>query len=276
MNVTLSFDHAAQQQMRHLLNLERYPIDRLGSPEGVDLVDHCRAALLEHGMFDLVGFVQAAAIPQLLAQVWPRIDSEGYRHARRHNIYFRDQIPGLADDHPVLAQFETAHRTLSGDQLTATAIERIYEWPPLRDFLSRVMDLPRLFLMDDALARLNVIGYGPGDALNWHFDRSQYTTTLLIRAPEAGGEFQYRSSLRSDTDPNYEGVARVVTGHDSGIAVHSMGAGTLNVFAGRNTAYRVTAVRGETSRLVAVFSYYDREGVSMSRAERIGFYGRDR
>jgi hypothetical protein len=32
--------------------------------------------------------------------------------------------------------------------------------------------------------------YRPGEALNWHFDRSQFTTTLLIQAPEQGGEFE--------------------------------------------------------------------------------------
>jgi hypothetical protein len=54
----------------------------------------------------------------------------------------------------------------------------------------------------------------------------------------------------------------------------SLAAGTLNVFAGKNTAHRVTPVRGARSRVVAVFSYYDNPGVTFSSAERIGFYGR--
>jgi len=88
-----------------------------------------------------------------------------------------------------------------------------------------------------------------------------------------GGEFQYRSGLRSESDPNYEGVARLVKDRDSSVATHAMAAGTLNVFAGRNTAHRVTPVAGDISRLIAVFSYYDQPGVAFSRAERIGFYG---
>jgi hypothetical protein len=55
-----------------------------------------------------------------------------------------------------------------------------------------------------------------------------------------------------------------------------MTAGTLNVFAGRNTAHRVTTVKSAVSRLIAVFSYYDTQGVSLSSDERLGFYGRDR
>jgi hypothetical protein len=53
-----------------------------------------------------------------------------------------------------------------------------------------------------------------------------------------------------------------------------LAAGSLNVFAGKNTLHRVSTVRGARSRLIAVFSYYDKPGVFFSDAERIGFYGR--
>jgi hypothetical protein len=53
-----------------------------------------------------------------------------------------------------------------------------------------------------------------------------------------------------------------------------LSAGTLNVFAGKNTAHRVTPVEGDTSRVIAVFSYYETPDVMFSEEERIGFYGR--
>ena len=68
--------------------------------------------------------------------------------------------------------------------------------------------------MPDPLARVNVMSYREGEALNWHFDRSEFTTTLLLQAPKAGGAFEYRSDLRTDTDPNYAGVARLLSGQD--------------------------------------------------------------
>jgi hypothetical protein len=203
------------------------------------------------------------------------IDSVGYRHARRHNIYFKEHIAELAADHPALEKVETVNYTLCGDQLLGTIIERIYEWPPLLSFLARVMEKPRLFVMSDPLARVNLIAYKPGEALNWHFDRSQFTTTLLIRAAMSGGQFEYRSGLRSDTDPNYDGVARMLRGEDPLVTSQALMAGTLNVFAGKYTAHRVTAVGGDQSRLIAVFSYYETAGVTFSNSERIGFYGRD-
>jgi hypothetical protein len=260
--------------MRDLLDLDRYPIDRLDAPQGVRLVERCKADLALQGMFNLEGFVRPTAIDRAVSALEPLIDTESYRHARRHNIYFKSVIPGLAADHPALKQFETVNYTLCADQLAGTVVDRIYEWTPLATFLARVMGKPRLFLMSDPLAKVNVLAYKPGEALNWHFDRSQFTTTLLIRAAESGGEFEFRSGLRSDAEPNYDGVARLLQGADPQVSVQPLAAGTLNVFAGRNTAHRVTPVLGHWSRIVAVFSYYDDPGVEFSSAERLGFYGR--
>jgi hypothetical protein len=88
------------------------------------------------------------------------------------------------------------------------------------------------------------------------------------------GEFQYRSGLRSEHDPNCDGVGRLIRGEDPRVSVQTLAAGTPNIFAGRNTAHRVTPVAGETSRIVAVLSYYEMPGFNFCSAERIGFYGR--
>ena len=98
--------------------------------------------------------------------------------------------------------------------------------------------------MADPLARANVIAYRQGEALNWHFDRCEFTTTLLLQAPERGGEFQYRSDLRSESDPNYDGVARLLAGRDPEVKTLPLAPGTLNVFKGRYTAHRRHPGRG--------------------------------
>ena len=261
--------------MHDILDLDRYPLDRPASAQYAALVAACRAALAADGMFNLDGFVRPEALQRAAAEILPRCEHDSYTHQRRHNVYFVDRVEGLPADHPALRQFETINHTLCDDQLAGTIVHDIYEWQPLVDFIAQAMDKARLFVMDDPLARLNVMDYRPGEALNWHFDRSQFTTTLLIQAAEAGGEFEYRSDLRSDADPNYDGVARMLRGEDPGVLVNPLAGGTLNVFKGRNTLHRVSTVRGARKRLVAVFSYYDRPGVRFSREERVGFYGRE-
>lgn len=260
--------------MDTVINLQRYPLDRPGSAEWQAMVDAARADLARNGMFSLEGFIQQADVAQAARQIQPTMDAESHTHKRSHNIYFKPDIPELAADHPALKKVETVSHTLCADQLKATLVTSVYEYPPLVNFLSAVMDKPALYVMADPLARVNVMSYREGETLNWHFDRSEFTTTLMLQAPDAGGEFEYRTDLRTADDPNYDGVAELLRGNDPQVQKLRLSAGTLNVFRGKNTAHRVTPVQGQRERMVAVFSYYEKPGVMFTPEEQTGFYGR--
>lgn len=259
--------------MHDILDLDAYPLDRPEDPRYAALVERCRADLARDGMFNLHGFLRSAAAARAVSEIVPEF-ARAHHHKRRHNIYFRREVTGLAPDHPALREFETSNRTVCADRIQDSIVLTIYEWAPLRAFLAATMGKDSLHLMADPLARANVMAYGEGEALNWHFDRSEFTTTLLLQAPEAGGEFEYRTDLRSEEDPNYDGVARLLRDEDAEKRVLRLSAGALNVFRGKNTAHRVTPARGPRDRVIAVFSYYERPGVMFSDEERVGFYGR--
>jgi len=260
--------------VKDILDLERYPLDRPDAPETRALVADCQDSLRRQGLFSLEGLVRPAAIAACAAALQPRFAKEAFIHRRRHNVYFMKTVPGLPANHPAAEMVETVHQTLCGDLLGGSVVARLYEWAPLAGFLAAVLETPQLHVMADPLARINVMAYRAGEGLNWHFDRSHFTTTLLIQAPEAGGELQYRYNLRSAENPNYEGVARVLAGEDAEVRVLPLTPGTLNVFLGKNTLHRVSPPEGERPRMVAVFSYYDRPGVHFSPEEQLGFYGR--
>lgn len=260
--------------MKQVLDLDRYPLDNIEEGGGKALVLASRAALDRHGLFSLDNLVRPTALATCVAEAKPVLDIASFKHSRRHNAYFKDSVPGLAADHPALAKDETVNHTICADQIADSLTVRIFEWPPLARFLAAVMGKAALHPMADPLARVNVMAYRHGEVLNWHFDQAEFTTTLLLQAPETGGEFQYRSALRSADDPNYDGVARLLAGEDKDVATLPLTPGTLNVFKGKNTAHRVTPIAGPRERIIAVFSYYERPGVTMSDAERMGFYGR--
>lgn len=260
--------------MHDLLDLDRYPIDQPGSPGWTALVEQCRADLAATGMYTLPGFMRPEVAGRAAAAVAPRFAAESFRHEREHNIYFLPNIPGLGDDHPALTRFHTSNDTLCLDQVTGSPMAQLYEWPEFAVFLAATMDKPVLYTMDDHLAAVNVMSYVEGQQLNWHFDRSEFTTTLLLQAPDQGGEFIYRTDLRTDADPNYDGVARMLRGDDPEVRSLTLTPGTLNVFRGKNTPHRVADVRGERARIIAVYSFYEHPGVRFSAEERIGFYGR--
>ncbi|EIK95510.1 hypothetical protein PMM47T1_17030 [Pseudomonas sp. M47T1] len=260
--------------MNNVIDLARYPLDRMGSPGWLELVEQSRTALRQHGMFNLEGFIHAGTVSQAAAQIKPTMDSQSHTHARTHNIYFKPHIDDLPADHPALRAVQTVSHTLCADQLQGSLVSQVYEYPPLVAFLAAVMEKPELHVMADPLARVNVMSYRHGETLNWHFDRSEFTTTLMLQAPAQGGEFQYRSDLRSAENPNYAGVAELLEGRDPQVQTLTLRAGTLNVFRGKHTAHRVTPVAGERERMVAVFSYYEKPGVLFSAEEQQGFYGR--
>ena len=212
--------------MHNILDLSQFPLDRPNTPACDALVARCRADIARDGMFNLDGFMRPAVAQDVSQDLMPKFETESFEHARMHNIYFKKSIPELADDHPALTQFETSNRTLCADQLGQNALMQLYEWQPFAQFLAACMEKNELFTMADPLARVNVMAYRAGQALNWHFDRSEFTTTLLLQAPEIGGEFEYRSGLRSDSDPNYDGVARLLRGEDTTRAI-TLSPGTL-------------------------------------------------
>ena len=196
--------------MDDILDTERYPLHEPDSASYRKLVESCQAELEADGMFNLHGFVKAQALEAAVKRLLPAMNSESFTHQRSHNIYFKKEIPGLPADHPALVEVETINHTLCADQLSSNMVMQVYEWQPLVEFLAKVMNKPALFTMEDPLARVNVMAYREGETLNWHFDRSEFTTTLLLQSPKAGGAFEYRSDLRTDADPNYDGIARML------------------------------------------------------------------
>ena len=260
--------------MREIIDLDRFPLDRPDSSEWQRLVARCRADLAAGGMYNLEQFMHPHVAAREVATMADTFAKDSFLHEREHNIYFVKSVDGLGDDHPALTRFKTSNRTICADQIANSALIRLYEWPEFAKFLAATMDMGQLHPMDDPLARVNVMAYSEGQALNWHFDRSEFTTTLLLQAPQSGGAFEYRTNLRSADDPNYEGVARLLRGEDEQVRRLRLSPGTLNVFKGLNTAHRVTPVAGPSQRIIAVFSFYDRPGVRFSETERIGFYGR--
>lgn len=257
-----------------LVDLKRYPVADQGTSDWRSLANKCRQDLVDKGMYELPGFLKPEIVEQTVQKILPRMANDSAEIRREHNIYFLDKIEGLADDHPALAKILTINHTLCADQLLDTALTDLYEWKPFREFIAATMDMPVLHLMEDKLASINVLSYRPGEALNWHFDRSTFTTTMLLQRAAKGGVFQYRRELRTDDDPNYEGVGKMIAGNDPKVISIDIEPGALNVFRGHNTAHRVTTVEGDKERMVAVFSLYEKPGVKFSDSENLGFYKR--
>jgi hypothetical protein len=275
MHSTRGVAPAEAQGIEPLVDLGRYPLARLGSPHGRALVAAKRRDLSECGACSLNGFLRPAAVRACVSEIEPLMESCSFRHAQEHNIYFAKSCDKGAATRGLLDKtLTTSNHTLTCDQLGGTTIRRVYEWPALCVLLAQILDKPALFAMADPLARLNVMGYGQGDRIGWHFDRAAFTVTILLQEAETGGIFEYRRNLRSRGRPNHDGVARLLAGEDTGVRQLLLAPGTLNVFIGHRSAHRITPVGGARKRLIAILSFTQEPEVMFSADDRKQFYGR--
>ncbi|MEM7403687.1 MAG: 2OG-Fe(II) oxygenase [Pseudomonadota bacterium] len=256
-----------------LVDLDQFPLHAPGSAAYQALVSAAREDWRTRGAFRLPQLLRTEVARNAAAELEPRFACHAFRHRRSHNIYFDDDMADLpADllDHRLV----TSHRTLTCDQLNGTIIRSVYEWDPLCEFLRRVLDLPELFRVADPMARLNVMAYADGDELGWHFDRAEFAVTLLLKGADTGGHFEYRRNLRTLSDPNVEGVRRLLVGADPEVRQARSSPGTMTVFSGSCSAHRVSRVTGTSARIMAVLSFMEQPDHHYAPADRLRFYGR--
>ncbi|MGB3147136.1 MAG: hypothetical protein WBA91_05185 [Paracoccaceae bacterium] len=115
--------------MQDIIDLERYPLDQPGSPAWAKLVARAKKDLATHGMFNLEGFLKPDRVMADVARLKPLFATESFRHARRHNIYFRKEVPKLPANHPALAEVEAIGHTLCAVQLGGSTVLQLYDRP---------------------------------------------------------------------------------------------------------------------------------------------------
>jgi hypothetical protein len=97
----------------------------------------------------------------------------------------------------------------------------------------------------------------------------------MIQNPESGGEIEYVKDVRDadNGEMNYELSGKILDG-DVPTKTLAMDADALVLFRGRNSMHRVTPVKGDRTRMLAVLAYNTKPGISLSESARMSFYGR--
>jgi hypothetical protein len=241
----------------------------------VAFAEECRRTLDATGALVLDGFFTAEAIDRAIAEAEARRDDVFYASST-HNVYLTEPDPELAPDHPFNRQVPSSKGLIADDQIPSDSPLRVvYDDPDFREFLCRVLAIDAVHPYADVLSSINVHFAADGQELGWHFDNSSFAVTMLLRAPEAGGGFEYVPSVRDADagDMAFERVGRVLDG-DADVHALSFDPGALVVFRGRDALHRVTPTEGGTTRLLVVFAFNDQPDVRLSDAALLTFYGR--
>lgn len=235
----------------------------------------CRQRLDTTGVVTIPGFLHRQAIATLVAEA-ETAAPEAFFTSSTHNVYLTPPDPSLGPDHVFNRQITSSKGCITTDQVPAgSALHAIYGSAAFRDFIASIVGEAALYEYADPLSSINVHYAAAGQELGWHFDNSSFAVTLLLQAPEAGGEFHYVRDLRDadSGDLNFAGVEAVLD-DDRKAALLEVNAGTLVLFRGRNSMHRVTPTIGGRTRILVVLAYNTKPGVALSEAARMTFYGR--
>ena len=250
-----------------IIDLDAYPLDRLATPEGRDLVARCRAQLGEDGCVVLADFVRPEVLAELEAET-ARLSPGAHINATETNPYNSAGDPALPESHPKNRFDDRTNGFVAGDLIgEETMIRRIYRDPDFQEFVRQVVNEPEIHEFADPLADLVVNVLKEGRQHPWHFDSNDYIVTLCTRKPEAGGVFQYVPGIRGPQGENFEGVQAVLDGDHATLKSLDVTPGDLQVFFGRNALHRVTPVEGPRERHSVIFAYA-REPGFVGRPER--------
>jgi hypothetical protein len=191
------------------------------------------------------------------------------------NAYLESPDESLPVNHPRRRTEGTSLGVIAYDEYPREAIlRRIYEFEPLMHFIKDVTQLRTIYRYADPMGGLNLSVMKDQDYLRWHFDQTDFVTSLAIQSAEEGGHFEFVPMIRSASDENYEDVARVLSGTHKKIQRISNLPGTLVLFKGRNSIHRVSTISGKTPRLMGLLAYDEKPDVMSSDHLRSIRYGR--
>lgn len=257
-----------------VVDTDRYPLHDPGSAAWAEVVERARADLRAEGATVLRDVVRPELRDRLRAE-GDAVAPAAHTAVAQVNVYNTDPDPALAPDHPARVALTRRNAFVARDRIPADhLIQALYERPEFRRLVAACFELPDVHPLADPYAGLTLNVVAPGDDHPWHFDTNEIAVSLLTRAPEAGGSFEYCPGLRAPGAENLAGVRAVLDGDRGPVRALDLRPGDLQLFRGRYALHRVTPVGGPTARHTAILAYSDRPGVVGSPTRTRQLFGR--
>jgi len=265
---------SVQPSPANLIDLERYPILNLDGDDTLELTRHCRTQLDRTGACELPGFLKPEAVATLVREA-DSLAAQAYHSVVTGTPYLEVPDASLPADHPRKFFEPTSVGVVAYDRFPRdSAMRQLFEWDPLMEFIAAALKKECLYRYADPMGALNLAVMGEGERLHWHYDQTDFVTSIALRPSEAGGDFEYVPLIRSAANENYPRVQRLLQGSRDGVVRVPMHPGTLLLFEGRNSIHRVTPISGHTTRLVALLAYDTKPGTRSSKGLQMARYGR--
>ena len=129
----------------------------------------------------------------------------------------------------------------------------IQDFSAFDPFIRNCLQHKNFYRFADPLADVIVYMAEEEEGFLWHFDTNNFTFALAIQSAEEGDLFVYAPNIRAEGE-NFPALRAVLVGASDLVRSLVPKLGDLQIFKGRYSLYRVTALRGATPRYVAIFS----------------------
>jgi hypothetical protein len=238
-----------------IIDFKRYPIKDLSTPAAQELLKKCRKSIADVGACELPEFVKPRALKLLQAES-AVLEKQAFFKPVTGNPYLAPGDATLPKDHPRNLTETTRVGVIAYDQYPELSLlRRIYEYDPIMKFVGAIMQLPAIYRYGDPMGGLNLAVMVKDDYLRWHFDQTDFVTSLSVQSTEKGGEFEYVPLIRDEKSENYDAVKKLLLGDRSHVIRIQNNPGTFLLFKGRYSIHRVTPIAGRTTRLMGLFGY---------------------
>jgi hypothetical protein len=261
--------------VEQIVNTTRYPLTEPASAEWWDTVSLIQQELHSTGCVVLSDFVRPSLCEALRLEC-ATIAPLAYFDVETVNAYNIATDSSLPESHPARIAMRRGNAFVARDRIPGSAIiHRIYASDLFRHFVATCFGLPHLYELADPLSGLCLNVVTTGMEHPWHFDTNEFTVSMLTQESQAGGVFEYCPNIRSAHAENFDDVRSVLAGRGEHLIRRlALRLGDLQLFKGRYSLHRVSAVQGETARHSVIFAYSERPGVIGSVARTRQLFGR--
>ena len=261
---------AVTKETNEYINYSKYPIHQFENDADGRynlLVQNCIKQMNTDGFVSLPSFLLPEAVDRLTSCIL-ELDKEGvgFYSTDSHNVFLDadKQSVALSPLHPNRIQLNSSKHIINANDLLlakkAPDLDEIFmSQPSVLDFISSVMQT-KLYPSTDPFGKYYANIFREGDGLNYHFDRSEYSISLILQPSEEGGDFEFMPNSRRIVEGwdemivDINDIAEAVTPHSS-VKRPKLAAGDLYLFRGQNSLHRVSEIqKGKRINIILTFN----------------------
>lgn len=252
-----------------MINYNQYPIGTSSTSEYEALVKTCKEQLCRDGFVSLRHFLEPSSVDALVSGI---LDIEkgggGFYSTERHNVFLEDHTPSSLHDneintlHPRHIQLNSSKLIINAKDLAPHAAElnNLFYSSTFLDFICDVLQT-KLYPSIDEYGKYYANIFHEGDGLNFHFDRSEFSISLILQPAEQGGKFEFVPNSRHVVEEwremplNTKDLQNALDPNEFNLHVPELAAGDLYLFHGQKSLHRVSeVVRGTRINVILTFN----------------------